>query len=168
MTCAPTSTGRSPSPGGEPVTRLLVVHHTVSPALDELVEAALTGARHPDIDGVEVVAVAALSATAADTLAADGYLLVAPANLGWMAGALKHYFDTIYYPCLRETIGRPYAAIIHGNNDTTGALRSIEQVVTGLQWRAVAPALEVVDRVDASVRQAAHDLAATLAATLAP
>ena len=71
--------------------RLLVVHHTVSPALDELLDAALTGARHPDIDGVEVVTRAALSATPADVLAAQGFLLLTPANLGWMSGALKHF-----------------------------------------------------------------------------
>ncbi len=145
---------------------LLVVHHTVSPAVDDLVDAALSGARHPDIEGVDVQVRAALSATAADVLAADGLLLVTPANLGWMSGALKHFFDTIYYPCLRETVGRPYALIVHGNNDTTGAVTSIEKVVTGLKWESVGPALEVTGTVGAADREAAHDLAATLAATL--
>ena len=146
--------------------RLLVVHHTVSPALDAILEAALSGARHPDLQGVDVVTAAALSATAADVLAADGVLLVTPANLGWMSGALKHFFDTIYYPCLRETVGLPYAAVVHGKNDTTGAVTSIERVVTGLQWRTVAPALELVGAPDRAARESAHDLAATLAASL--
>ena len=146
--------------------RLLLVHHTVSPALDEVLESALAGARHPDLEGVDVVTRAALSATAADVLAADGVLLVTPANLGWMSGALKHFFDTIYYPCLRETVGLPYAAVVHGNNDTTGAVTSIERVVTGLQWRTVAPALELVGAPDRAAREAVHDLAATLAASL--
>lgn len=146
--------------------RLLVVHHTVSPALDEVVEAAVAGAQHPELVGVEVVTAAALTASAAEVLAADGYLLVSPANLGYMAGAMKHFFDTIYYPCLRETVGRPYAAIVHGNNDTTGAVRSIERIVTGLGWSAVAPALEVIGAPDRAAREAASDLAATLAAVI--
>lgn len=145
---------------------LLVVHHTVSPALDELLDAALTGARHPDIEGVEVVTRAALSATPSDVLAAQGFLLVTPANLGWMSGALKHFFDTIYYPCLRETVARPFGLIVHGNNDTTGAVTSVQKVVTGLQWQAVAPALEVTGEVGREHREAAHDLGATLAATV--
>ncbi len=33
----------------------------------------------------------ALTLSAADVLAADGYLLGSPANLGYMSGALKHY-----------------------------------------------------------------------------
>lgn len=146
--------------------RLLVVHHTVSPALDELLEAALKGARHPEIEGVDVVTAAALSASASAVLESDGVLLLTPANLGWMSGALKHFFDTVYYPCLRETVGLSYGAIVHGNNDTTGAVTSIEKVVTGLKWESVGPALEVTGAVGAADREAAHDLAATLAATL--
>ena len=61
----------------------------------------------PSIEGVEVLTRAALVATATDVISADGYLLATPANLGYMSGALKHFFDTIYYPCLRETTGRP-------------------------------------------------------------
>ena len=35
--------------------RLLVVHHTPSPALQEMFEAALSGARTDEIEGIEVV-----------------------------------------------------------------------------------------------------------------
>ena len=54
-------------------------------------------------------------------LEADGYLLGTPANLGYMSGALKHFFDQIYYPCLDATVGRPFGVYLHGNNDTAGA-----------------------------------------------
>ena len=67
-------------------------------------------------------------------LSADGYLLGTPANLGYMSGALKHFFDQIYYPCLDATVGRPYALYVHGNSDTAGAVRAVESLVTGLRW----------------------------------
>jgi hypothetical protein len=122
------------------VARLLIVHHTASPALHSLFEAVRSGATDPQIEGVEVVARPALGATAVDVLEADGYLLGTPANLGYMSGALKHFFDTIYYPCLEATVGRPYGVYVHGNDDTTGALAGIERIVTGLRWkRAQAP-----------------------------
>src|SRR5438046_9247818 len=114
---------------------LLIVHHTPSPALHAMFDAAMSGATDDRIEGVGVVTRPALSATSHDVLTADGYLLGTPANLGYMSGALKHFFDQIYYPCLESTVARPYGVYVHGNNDTTGALRAIETVTTGLQWR---------------------------------
>src|SRR6476659_10083954 len=86
--------------------RLLVVHHTPSPALQEMFEAAVSGARTDEIEDVEVIVRPALTASAVDVLEADGYLLGTPANLGYISGALKHFFDQMYYPCLEATTGR--------------------------------------------------------------
>jgi multimeric flavodoxin WrbA len=71
---------------------LLVVHHTPSPFMQAMFEAVLSGATDPEIEGVNVVRRAALAVTPTDMLEADGYLLGTPANLGYMSGALKHYF----------------------------------------------------------------------------
>src|SRR6266513_3082135 len=124
--------------------RLLVVHHTPSPALQEMFEAAVSGARTDEIDDVEVIIRPALTAAAAEVLEADGYLLGTPANIGYMSGALKHFFDGIYYPCLEATRGRPYALYVHGSSDTTGAVRAVESITTGLGWRRARPPLSVL------------------------
>ena len=91
--------------------------------MHEMFDAVRAGASDDAIEGVEVVARPALTAVALDVLGADAYLLGTPANLGYMSGALKHFFDQIYYPCLDATVGRPYALYVHGNSDTTGAVR---------------------------------------------
>jgi NAD(P)H-dependent FMN reductase len=147
--------------------RLLVVHHTPSPVLQEMLEAALGGARDDAIDGVEVIVQPALTATALDALEADGYLLGTPANIGYVSGALKHFFDTVYYPCLEATRGRPFAAYVHGGLGTEGAVRAIETITTGLDWRAVAPVLTVTGGLDRAARDALYELGGTIAATLA-
>ena len=146
--------------------RLLVVHHTHSPATRALLEEVLAGARHPELAGVDVAASPALSTGAADVLAADGYLLGTPANFGYMSGALKHFFDTVYYPCLDATAGRPFGLWVHGNDDVAGAVRAVRAITGGLGWKPVAAPLEVTGPVDAAVREAARDLGATVAATL--
>ena len=66
---------------------LLIVHHTPSPAMQEMFEAAVSGARTDEIEGVEVVIRPALAAAAADVLQADGYLLGTPVHtvLGTLA-----------------------------------------------------------------------------------
>ena len=146
--------------------RLLVVHHTPSPATRELLEEVLVGARHPELQEVAVTSRPALGATVTDVLAADGYLIGTPANFGYMSGALKHFFDTVYYPCLDATTGRPYGLWVHGNDDVAGAVRAVRSIVTGLGWTAVAPPVEVTGTIDETVRAACRDLGATVAATL--
>jgi flavorubredoxin len=147
--------------------RLLVVHHTPSPALEAMFEAATSGARTDEIEGIEVVIRPALTAAAIDVLAADGYLLGTPANIGYMSGALKHFFDGIYYPCLEATRRRPYALYVHGASDTGGAVRAVESIATGLQWRKVRPAVSVTGPPGKQDLEACWELGALLAAEIA-
>ena len=147
--------------------RLLIVHHTPSPALQEMFEAAVSGARTDEIEGVEVVIRPALTAAAVDVLEADAYLLGTPANIGYMSGALKHFFDGIYYPCLEATRRRPYGLYVHGNLDTTGAVRAVESITTGLRWRAVRPPVCVTGPPGKKDLEACWDLGALLAAEVA-
>jgi hypothetical protein len=60
--------------------RLLVVHHTPSPAMQAMFEAVIAGTGHEDIEGVEVMVRPALTAGTADVLGADGYLLGTPVS----------------------------------------------------------------------------------------
>ncbi|MDF3341778.1 flavodoxin [Mycolicibacterium septicum] len=145
---------------------LLVVHHTPSPATRELLDAVLAGTHDPDVSGVTVESKPALAATVTDMLSADGYLFGTTANFGYMSGALKHFFDTVYYPSLDHVAGRPYGLWVHGNNDTVGAASAVDKIVTGLALVKAADVLEVTGVVDAAVRERAYELGGTLAATL--
>ena len=146
--------------------QLLVVHHTPSPSTQELLEAVVDGAQTDEIEGVEVVVRAALSAGPSDVLAADGYLLGTPANIGYMSGALKHFFDQVYYPCQGETSGRPYGLWVHGNNDTTGAVKAVESIASGLGWKSARDPVEVVGDLEQADLDACWELGATVAAGL--
>jgi multimeric flavodoxin WrbA len=145
---------------------LLVVHHTSSPSLHSMFEAAMSGATDQRIEDVEVVSRPALAATALDVLEADGYLLGTPANLGYISGALKHFFDQIYYPCLDATARRPYGLYVHGNNDTAGAVRAVESITTGLQWRRAQEPVAVLGQPSQGNLEECWELGAALAAGL--
>ena len=149
---------------------VLVVHHTVSPALAEIVEAVVRGVRHPDLEGAaRAQVVPALSTGAADVLAADGVVLVTPVNIGYMSGALKHFFDTIYYPCLTATARRPYGLVVHGSSDVTGGVRSVETIAGALEWTRVHEPVEVLGVPERADLEAVVELAGTVAAnTLDP
>jgi NAD(P)H-dependent FMN reductase len=143
---------------------LLVVHHTPSPALQTVLEAVKDGAAL--VDDIELTLRPALSAGAADVLAADGVLLGTPANIGYMSGALKHFFDTVYYPCLDATAGLPFGVYVHGNDDTAGALTSIQRITGALRWKQVAAPLSLVGAPGPGDLDAVRELAATVAVSL--
>ncbi|TYK48258.1 flavodoxin family protein [Actinomadura decatromicini] len=146
--------------------RLLIVHHTPSPNLQAMFEAVRSGAGTDEIEGVDVVTRPALGATAVDVLEADGYLLGSPVNLGYLSGALKHFFDQVYYPCLEETVRRPFGAYLHGGSDATGALRALESITTGLKWKAVQPPVVVTGEPSREDLEACWELGAVTAAEL--
>lgn len=160
---------RRPEAGGSlpGVPRLLFVHHTVSPALHDCYLAALQGATDPSVSGdVEVVSRAALEASASDMLAADAYLLGSPVMLGYLSGALKHFFDGVYYPCLEQTRGRSFGAYLHGSGDVGGGRRALESISTGLGWRPAQAIVEVIGPPGAVDRAACRELGAAIAAGL--
>jgi len=145
---------------------LLVVHHTASPTLEELLDAVIAGATTDEISGVRVEVRPALSATASDVLAADGFILGTPANIGYMSGALKHFFDQVYYPCRLAKAGAPYGLYVHGNSDTSGAVRAVETIATGMNWQPAHTPVTVLGQPTGEDREACWDLGATLAAGL--
>jgi hypothetical protein len=145
---------------------LMIVHHTPSPAMHTLFEAVRAGATDARITGLHVVTRPALVTTAVDVLGADGFILGTPANLGYISGALKHFFDQIYYPCLDATKGRPYGLYVHGNNDTAGAVSAVEVITTGLGWRAVQHPVSVVGEPSRRDIDACWELGAAIGALL--
>jgi|TARA_X000001388_G_scaffold70187_1_gene59153 multimeric flavodoxin WrbA len=114
--------------------QLLIVAHAPSPNTRKLAEAALRGARHPDIEQVETRWVPPLEAQPQDVLQADAIILGTTENLGYMSGALKDFFDRCYYPVLEEKQGLPCALYIRAGMDGTGTRRAVESIVTGLRW----------------------------------
>lgn len=148
------------------MTVLLVVHHSPSPTLAELLECALTGARDPDITGVEIRVRPALVCAPAEALEADGYLLGTPANIGYMSGALKHWFDQLLYLDTQGMTRKPYGLYVHGNSDTAGAVRSVETAAAAMDLRRVRPPVEIVGAVTKDAREACTELGAIVAAEL--
>lgn len=146
--------------------RLLIVHHTPSPHCEAMFEAVLAGATDPDIIDVEVVRRPALTVSPAEMLAADGYLLGTPANLGYISGALKHAFDQAYYPMLDCSRGRPFGVFLHGNEGTEGAQRALAAITTGLGWKRVAEDVVVAGKPGKAELDSCRNLGATVAATL--
>ena len=116
---------------------LLIVAHIPSSNTMELRDAVVKGARCPDIEGIDLVVRTPFETSPEDVLTADGIVLGTTENLGYMSGALKDFFDRIYYPCLEVKQGLPYGVYIRAGHDGTGTKRAVESIVTGLRWKPV-------------------------------
>lgn len=120
---------------------LLIVVHRPSANLSRLAEATLAATLNPLIEGVRAILKTPAETDAEAVLACDGLILGTSENFGYMAGALKDFFERTYYPCLEQTRGKPYALWVRAGQDGQGAKQSVERIVTGLGWHAVQPAL---------------------------
>ena len=54
-----------------------------------------------------------------------------------MSGAMKFFFDEIYYECLEKVSGKPYSLYIKAGNDGNGAKNSIEKIASGLGLKKI-------------------------------
>lgn len=144
---------------------LLIVSHLPSNNLKRLGAALESGARRSS-SPVEVLHKPAFGSTAEDVLKADAIVLITPENLGYMSGALKDWFDRIYYPVLEKKQGLPLVSIIRAGHDGTGTERAIRTIATGLRWRWVQEAIVLRGDWQESWLQDVEDLGEALVTAL--
>ena len=150
-----------------PAKQLLVVCQSRSGGTTRLVEAFVEGTASEGIEGVATRVLAPLDADVDDVLGADAVVLAAPANFGMINGLMKDFLERIYHPCLEATVGTPYALVVKGDTDGTGAVRDTDKILTGLRWKSVQPPLVVIGPLADEHLDAARELGATIAGGLA-
>lgn len=144
-----------------------MVHHSRTGSTAALLRGIVAGVTEGGGEAVTPRVLHAFDATPEDVMGAAAVVLATPANFGYMSGALKDFFDRVYQPCLERTVGLPYALVVKGDTDAGGAVDSVERIVKGLGWKAVAEPLVVVGTVSASQLGAAYEIGATVAAGVA-
>lgn len=141
----------------KPVT-ILVVHHSPTEKAQKLADTVLAAARAATEEvnaelgaaageesgqpAVQVLERQALEPDVEELRGADAVILGTTANFGYISGALKHYFDTVYVPVLEEKKATPTSWWIRGGYDTTGAEKAMRSILTGLEWETVAEPVE--------------------------
>lgn len=146
-----------------------VVHHSRRGSTAVLCQAAVTAAGAvigTTSEPVELRSWGAFEAGPDEVLWADALLMATPAHFGYMSGALKDFFERVFYPCAGTTAGLSYGLIVKGDTDVAGAVASVATITTGLRWNLVLPPVTVVGAVTAADTDRAAELGATLAAGL--
>ena len=127
---------------------ILIVHHSASGGTRSLVTAFCEGVSATD--GVGVTTRSALVARAPEVRNADALIVATPENFGYMAGSVKEFFDRVFYACMADTTaqgggiesvlaGRPYSVLVCAGNDGSGAMQSVDRIITGWRMRKAHP-----------------------------
>jgi len=115
--------------------RLLIVYHSMTGGTLQMAQAAAEGAATES--SVHVRVLHAADAAADDLMEADGYIFATPENLAAISGMLKDFFDRTYEQARGKVFRKPYVVFISAGNDGTGALRNIERIALGYQFKKV-------------------------------
>ncbi len=145
---------------------LLIVYHSQSGTTTRMADAVIEGARHPDIDDVEVRILSPLEADTDDLLWADAFILGTPENFGYMSGAMKYFLDRVFYPCEGKIDGRPWALFVRAGNDGSGAISSVRRILKGLAVREVQEPVLIAGKFDEARLEECRELGMTMAAGL--
>ena len=144
---------------------LLIVYHTGGVKTARMAESVERGARGED--NVKVVVKRCADAGPADLLAADGLILGTPENFGYMSGMLKDFLERVFYACEGKVNGRPYALFVGAGQDGSGAVNSVERIVTGLRMEKRSEPIIGLKELTPEVLTKCEELGAAFAAGLA-
>ncbi|ODU43758.1 NAD(P)H-dependent oxidoreductase [uncultured Aquimonas sp.] len=130
-----------------------------------LVDAFSEGARSAE-PALPQRRVPALTASADVLLDAGAVLFATPEKFGYMAGALKHYFDRSFYQLEGRVAGLGYVLLVSAGNDGRGAVDSVQRILRGLALKPLAEPLRVTGPPTPADLDAARELGAAIAAGL--
>lgn len=148
---------------------LLIVAHTPSKNTRSLSRALLEGAQDSVIERVQCSLKSPFDCHASDVLASDAVILFTTENFGYMSGALKDFFERIYYPCVNSEAGneaKPFALVIRAGLDGTGTDIAVHKITTGLKWREARHTLLCKGEFQASFIEQCREFGLTIAASL--
>jgi len=144
---------------------LLIVFHTGGVKTAQMAEAVERGARTEQ--GVCVVMKRCAEAGPEDVLGADGLILGTPENFGYMSGMMKDFLERVFYACEGKVEGRPWGLFVGAGQDGSGAVTSVERIVTGLRLKKIGEPIVVVKELKPEHLAACEELGAAMAAGLA-
>ena len=151
---------------------LLIVYHTGGVKTAQMAQAvergALAAIKEAEAeDEVRVVARRCAEARPEDVLGADALALGTPENFGYMSGMMKDFLERVFYACEGKIEGRPWALFVSAGQDGTGAITSVERIVTGLRLKKARDPILALRDVTPEILAQCEELGATLAVGIA-
>lgn len=96
----------------------------------------------------------------------DALVIATPENFGYMAGAVKDFFDRTFYPLEGQVVGLPYCVLVRAGNDGSFALAAVQRIARGYGFAEVAEPVISVGEHDEDVQERCAELGQMLVAGL--
>ena len=143
---------------------ILVIYHSQTGATEKMAQAVAGGVAA--MDGAQAVVKRAAEAGLDDMLSCDGLVIGSPEYFGYMAGAVKDFFDRTYEAGHADSrvFRKPCAVFVHAGTDGSGALASIERICRGYKFKKVLEPIVVCGEVTPEVIARCAELGQTIAA----
>lgn len=145
---------------------LLIVANTPSINTKKLLEKVQLGALAADTDNLIIHCLEPFNASVQDVLNCDAIILGTTENLGYMSGALKDFFDRVFYPCSEQKAGLPFALYIRAGHDGTATNTAVKNICNGMKWKQVQPTLTLRGDWDEDFLAQCHQLGESMACGL--
>ncbi len=135
--------------------KLLVVSNSRTGSTNKLCIEAVAEIKKSNASNIIAYSADSLIAKAKDVIQADAIILGSSENFGYMSGAMKVFFETIYYDVIEEKRGMPFGIIIKAGTSGIGAYNGIIKITNALGWKeAIEPLIIVGSLTDLHLEQA--------------
>jgi multimeric flavodoxin WrbA len=142
---------------------VLIVYHSQSGNTEKLARAVAQGVA--DTENARATFKHASIATAQDIRDCDAIVICSPEYFGYMAGAIKDFFDKTYEELKddQKIWKKPYCVVISAGNDGSFALSHIERICKGYRFKKVQHPITCKGPVTEEMVKKCFDLGMTIA-----
>jgi multimeric flavodoxin WrbA len=143
--------------------KILIIYHSQSGNTERLARAVAAGVS--ETENASANFKQAFDASAQDIRECDAIVFCSPEYFGYMAGAVKDFFDRTYEDLKNDATihKKPYCVLISAGNDGSFALTHIERLCKGYRFKKVQHPIICKGPVTEEVLTSCYELGMTIA-----
>ena len=142
---------------------ILIIFHSQTGNTEKLARAVAQGV--DETEHAKAILKRAVDTVAQDLKDCSAVVICSPEYFGYMAGAVKDFFDRTYEELKDDTTvnKKPFCLVISAGNDGSGALNHIERICRGYRLKEVQKPILCKGKVTEEILASCFELGSTIA-----
>jgi len=142
------------------MSKVLIIYHSQTGNTEAMSKAVYDGA---SAAGATVTLKKAADATSEDLLNCDAVAFGSPVYFGEIAGAIKDFFDRVYYASRGKVDNKPYVAFSTAGGGGKQALHGIDRLCSNLKLREISEGIAIAGAPSPKILEQCRELGRELA-----